>query len=103
MPVFSGGKFAGGSATARRSRTSGADGFESSRGRGGFFRSTGDGLWDDDEDDGIPDDVAIAWEKLRRGFDKAGGRIRTELGHVAHRMHLERLGGHDRGGAEGAG
>lgn len=97
MPVLEGGKFAGG-ATARGPRTSRAGGLEG--GRGSFFRGTSDGLWDDDDDDGVPDDVAIAWEKLRRGFDKAGGRIRTELGHVAHRMHLERLGGHAAEGGE---
>jgi len=48
--------------------------------------------WLDGEDD-VSDDVAIAWEKLRRSFRRAGGRIRAELGQVAHRMHLERIGG----------
>ena len=101
VPIFAGGNFAGGPGSGvRRSRTSAA-GEDVGRRAGSYFRGPVDGLWDHDDEDDVPDDVAIAWEKLRRGFDRAGGRIRAELGQVAHRMHLERVMQH--GGAAGGG
>ena len=74
VPIQAGGNFASGLSSARRSRSSfGGSGF------GGrvpdTHRGTSEGLWDDDDDDGVPDDVAIAWGKLRKGFDKVNAYV----------------------------